>query len=92
MLMNYRKPSGGNNRHRNSSATPAGSSSTSADANPTGTEMSFLQTNTVAGTDGVTHEGIKCYNFQNMGHYANQCPEDLVPTEDVQALQLEGGG
>ena len=41
--------------------------------------VSFLQNGTVvAGTDGVTHAGVKCYNCNSQGHYANTCPKDMT--------------
>jgi hypothetical protein len=49
--------------------------------------MSFLQDGAaVAGTDGVVHELIKCYNCNTQGHYASSCPTEVQ--EGHQMLQL----
>ena len=53
------------------------------------TGMSFMQVAPTPGTDGVTHPTIKCYQCQKMGHYANQCPDDVAPTAEVQMLHTE---
>ena len=66
MLVNYRTPT--NSRPRN--AAPAATVTTSSEASA----MTFTQRGSVGGADGVTHEGITCYNCQLIGHYATQCP------------------
>jgi hypothetical protein len=51
--------------------------------------MTFLQNSTpVPGTDGATHERIKCYNCQNTGHYAGECPQESRDQQGVQLLQV----
>ena len=42
-----------------------------AQTNDTGENQ---QRSTIAGTDGRTHADIKCFNCDNMGHYASNCP------------------
>ena len=55
--------------------------------------LSFLQQGTsVPGTDNITHENIKCYNCNKMGHYRGQCSHansknDKTET-GVSALQI----
>jgi hypothetical protein len=47
----------------------------------------------MAGTDGVTHKDIKCYNCQFKGHYSNDCPVNAFvdgTTPGVQMLQVSG--
>jgi hypothetical protein len=49
--------------------------------------MSFLRNGTpTPGTDGATHERIKCYNCNTYGHYASACPTDVQ--EGHQMLQM----
>jgi hypothetical protein len=49
--------------------------------------MSFLQNNApTPGTDGATHERVKCYNCNTYGHYGSVCPTDVQ--EGHQMLQL----
>jgi hypothetical protein len=51
--------------------------------------MTFLQNSApVPGTDGVTHEQIKCYNCQHTGHYAGECPQESRDQQGVQLLQV----
>jgi hypothetical protein len=35
-------------------------------------------TTTKAGSDGIIHNGITCFNCNSVGHYANQCPTALT--------------
>ena len=66
LLVNYRTPE--NTRARNPTPSqPAGSPETSA--------MTFTQRGATAGINGVTHDDVICYNCQNIGHYASDCPE-----------------
>ncbi len=37
--------------------------------------MTFTQHRSVAGNNGVTHEGIECYQCHSIGHYAGNCPD-----------------
>jgi hypothetical protein len=38
--------------------------------------MTFAQRGTVAGNNGLMHDGITCYTCNNVGHYASNCPDD----------------
>jgi hypothetical protein len=49
--------------------------------------VSFLQNDAATpGTDGATHERVKCYNCNTYGHYVSVCPTDVQ--EGHQMLQL----
>jgi hypothetical protein len=51
--------------------------------------LTFLQnTPPVPGTDGTTHERIKCYNCNTLGHYASACPKEEDEQGGVQMLQV----
>jgi hypothetical protein len=51
--------------------------------------ITFLQSSApVPGTNGATHERIKCYNYQNTGHYASTCPQETQDQQGVQLLQV----
>ena len=47
--------------------------------------MTFAQRGSVSGTDGITHDGITCYNCQLVGHYATQCPTTDAATQHTTA-------
>jgi predicted HD phosphohydrolase len=48
--------------------------------------MTFAQrgAGTVAGIDGLSHDGITCYACNNIGHYASDCPEEPRNTDEEQ--------
>ena len=93
LLVNYVTPvnQAPNRHHGNSSSTPATSTSSSLTTSrvssslstappngPSGSGITFAQRGTTAGTDGVTHDGITCYNCQAAGHYSPQCPNPTI--------------
>ena len=50
--------------------------------------VSFLQNGaTTPGSDGITHERVKCYNCNTYGHYSGSCPNE-DNQEAVQMLQV----
>ena len=78
MLLNYRRQSNGNERQRQRLFTEG------EQDEDVQTEMSFLQNQTaVMGTDGVTHERVKCFSCNRKGHYANECPDDVEVEQGV---------
>jgi len=48
----------------------------------------------VAGKDGITHEGVRCYSFQRLGHYSSQClneKQDKATHTGCEEMQCGGG-
>ena len=81
MLLNYRRQTNGNERQRQRVFTDG------EQDEDVQTEMSFLQNQTaVMGTDGVTHERVKCFSCNRKGHYANECPDESEVEQGVQIL------
>jgi hypothetical protein len=49
--------------------------------------VSFLQSGApTPGTNGVTHERVKCFTYNACGHYSTTCPTEAQ--EGVQMLQV----
>ena len=43
--------------------------------------MTFAQNAAlVVGNNGITHEGIECFQCNSYGHYATECPERAAQT------------
>jgi len=59
LVVNYKTPA---NTRSTNQATPIQAETTSA--------ITFVNTAAVAGTNGVVHNGITCFNCQETGHYA----------------------
>jgi hypothetical protein len=46
-----------------------------------GGNMTFAQkAASQPGTNGITHDGVTCFNCQGTGHYANKCPKGEAAT------------
>jgi Zinc knuckle len=85
LLVNYKTPANTRARDERRNLAPP------ATAQPTGPEASALtfsqKTSGVAGTDGIVHERITCYNCQATGHYATDCPSDgKIPAQPGTSL------
>ena len=81
MLVNYMPPI--NTRARqapvpSSARAPAAAPAATAPvaAAPETSAMRFAQSATVAGTNGLTHEEITCFNCNRNGQYSCDCPEE----------------
>ena len=74
LLESYSSPSNTRPRVPQQQATHAHAMSVAAPASEA-SAMTFAQQAAVPGTDGVTHEGITCYNCRSMGHYSDDCPQ-----------------
>jgi hypothetical protein len=74
LLVNYQTPTNATRNQRNNSTS---TSNTTTTTSPEGSGMIFAQRGTsVAGTNGVLHEGITCYRCNGTGHYACDCPNE----------------
>jgi hypothetical protein len=58
--------------------------------------LTFLHSTPVAGTDGVTHPTVECFDCHDKGHYANLCPSrqevtllnvETEPPQDIQEVE-----
>jgi hypothetical protein len=67
MLVNYTMPANARDRHHYAP-------STIRPQNYESSAMTFAQRGAIPGTNGITHEGITCYNCNSMGHYSVDCP------------------
>ena len=57
--------------------SPPASTTGASGPTPEASALTFAQRAAlpkVAGSDGVTHEGITCYSCQAIGHYSSDCP------------------
>jgi Zinc knuckle len=66
------------------SPTPRAATTPSAGSGELG--LTFTQ-NSVAGSNGLIHADIKCYQCNRTGHYATNCPT-TTGTSNVQLLQV----
>jgi hypothetical protein len=73
LLFMYKTPTNApaNNRSGNTRSQPA--------VNPEASAMTFAQRGElVTGTNGLTHDDIQCWNCQQHGHYAGDCPTSVA--------------
>ena len=78
ILLNYKTP-------------PGSTRSTQVEESEGGYGVAFAQTvNTIAGDDGIVHEGITCYNCNSKGHYSSSCPEKNNDDSQVVLFQIGG--
>ena len=76
LVESYSSPSNTNrNRQRGQQAAGAATVTAIAPAPAAGADtVTFAQQGTVAGSDGVTYEGITCYTCRSTGKYSEHCP------------------
>jgi hypothetical protein len=68
LLVMYRTPT-------NASTGRSGATRNHPAATPEASAMTFAQRGaSVTGTNGITHDDIQCWNCQQHGHYAGECP------------------
>ena len=65
-----------NARARGTTATVSPTPATT----PEVSAITFAKQGATAGTNGVVHNDITCYNCQCIGHYASYCPQDSSAT------------
>jgi hypothetical protein len=89
MLVNYKPlfPTHHNKEHDRPNRPPAivGGPAGDAPSEITGTTL-LGPSKATMGTNGVTHEGITCYQCNHKGHYASECPSVVVAA--TQHLQI----
>ena len=76
-IVNYWTPVNVTRARQHGSTGDAHTASNQTTSAPEASAMTFAQRNqSVPGTNGVTHDGVTCYQCNNVGHYACDCPED----------------
>jgi hypothetical protein len=79
LLESYSSPSNTNrNRQRGQQAGTATVAAIAPAPAAVSDAVTFAQRGTVAGSDGVTYEGITCYTCRSTGHYSEQCPQNAA--------------
>ena len=76
LLVNYKTPTNSNTRPP-PKPTPTPTPNTPPPTTSEASAMTLFAQRTaagVAGTNGVLHDGITCFNCQGTGHYASDCP------------------
>ena len=77
MLVDYQMPTNANNRNRtNSAATTDSGATTTTAATTSSSSVSAVTFAHVAGTNGITHNGVTCYRCNATGHFACDCPAE----------------
>jgi hypothetical protein len=78
LLVNYRIPENVSRpRYAVAQYNPPGHTPTGQSV---GSGITFALQVSVAGNNGLTYEGIECYHYHSVGHYASNCPIDAKVT------------
>jgi hypothetical protein len=79
LLVNYKTPTNARAHDRTNERTAA--ATTNARVVTEGTAVTFAQKAALKpGTNGIVHDDVTCYNCQDKGHYANDCPVEKTAT------------
>ena len=81
LVVNYMPPINTRARHAPAPSAarapaPAPVATASVAAAPETSVMTFAQSASVAGTNGLIHEEVTCFNCNRTGHYSNDCPDE----------------
>ena len=74
LMVTYEKEQDARHQDSSTHTTTTGSASTAASTNPSGSGITFAQSSTVTGNNGVTHDDVECFRCHSYGHYASYCP------------------